>query len=275
MIELRDMHFAYPDGPEVLRGVSLRLGEGEVLGLMGPSGAGKSSLARQLNGLLRPASGAVLLDGRDVRDVAVAELSRSVGYVFQNPLHQLFADTVRAEVGLGARGRKKPEIERMLDRFNLAAFAERHPLALSEGQRKRVALAAVLATEPRILVLDEPTLGQDAVEKARLHTLVAELRAQGRAVLMITHDAEFAMACCDRLAIMQEGRLRLDGPATEVVHDEQAFLAARIIPPQIPSLARLLGWGQDVATIEEAVAHASVEPPGGQRRVAESKSGRA
>jgi energy-coupling factor transporter ATP-binding protein EcfA2 len=258
-IELREVRFRYPGGPEVLRGISISISGGEVVGLMGPSGAGKSSLARHLNGLLRPSSGQVLLNGQDTCRMPVAQLARSVGYVFQNPLHQLFASTVRDEVALGLRAQavggseRDARVQATLRRFNLAPFAERHPLALSEGQRKRVALAAVLATEPRILVLDEPTLGQDAVEKAHLRDLIAGLRERASGVLVITHDAEFALECCQRLAVMQEGRLRLDAPIAEAVQDEQAFLAARLVPPQIPSIARALGWSHSVLSVEQAL----------------------
>ncbi|MDE3076861.1 MAG: ABC transporter ATP-binding protein, partial [Chloroflexota bacterium] len=164
--ELVDVQFAYvPDKP-ILRGVSLALETGQCVGLMGPSGAGKSTLARHLNGLLRPSGGAVLLEGRDVRTQPVAALARHVGYVFQNPLHQLFAQTVREEVGLAltrgpnpsGRAEAERRVDEMLRALGLEDLASRHPLSVSEGQRKRIALAAVLAARPSFLILDEPTL---------------------------------------------------------------------------------------------------------------------
>ncbi|MBV9119791.1 MAG: ABC transporter ATP-binding protein [Chloroflexi bacterium] len=243
LICLDQVHFGFDAGHEIIRGVTLELSGGAVLGLMGPSGAGKSSIARLMNGLLRPSSGQVLLEGLDLRARPVSEIAKSVGYVFQNPLHQLFTESVRREVGLGVR--KQPDaqdrVQAMLERFGLEGLAQRHPLALSEGQRKRVALASVLVTRPRVLVLDEPTLGQDATEKDRLLALVAEVKKQGAAVLVITHDSEFAAACCDRLAIVQEGRIRTVGPLREVLMDEQAFLAARLVPPQLWMLSRQMG----------------------------------
>jgi energy-coupling factor transport system ATP-binding protein len=182
--------------------------------LVGASGAGKSTIARLALGLLKPASGAVRLGGLLTSTAPLSQLARIGGLVLQNPLHQLLAETVVGEVSLGL-GDLPPEerahrVDAMLDRFGLLPYRLRHPLSLSEGERRRLALAAILVREPRVLVLDEPTLGQDEGQRASLVALLLQLSQQGVAILAISHDPELVNDACERALILRDGRLTAD-----------------------------------------------------------------
>ncbi|MEM3716029.1 MAG: ABC transporter ATP-binding protein, partial [Candidatus Bathyarchaeia archaeon] len=167
MIEVEDVYFTYPNGVEALKGVSLKIYDGEFIAIMGQNGAGKTTLVKHFNGLLKPTRGRVLVDGVDTRHTTVASLARKVGFVFQNPDHQLFSETVEEEISFALRNFGFDEnvirerVEWALNLLDLAQYRKASPFMLSGGERKRVALASVLAWDPDILVLDEPTIGQD------------------------------------------------------------------------------------------------------------------
>ena len=206
--------FAYGAGAAVVADVSFGLWPGERVALVGPSGAGKSTLARLALGLLRPERGRVTLAGLPTDGTPFPALARVGGLVLQNPLHQLLAERVDDELALGlqdlAPADRSARVEALLDSLDLRPLRDRHPLALSEGQRRRVALAAVLARRPRVLVLDEPTLGQDERQRAALVGIVADLASGGAAVLAISHDPEFVNDGCDRVLALDDGRLAAD-----------------------------------------------------------------
>jgi energy-coupling factor transport system ATP-binding protein len=241
-IELEDVSFAYPDGTVALRGVGLRIEPGECVAIVGQNGSGKSTLVRHLNGLLRPASGRVLLDGRDISSVHVARLAASVGLAFQNPDRQLFAGGVRAEVefgprNLGVRGRElEVRVGRALEAVGLAADLEANPYDLGYSRRKLLALASVLAMETAVLILDEPTTGQDARGVARVREVVAAARAAGRTVVGISHDMRFVAECFERVVVMRAGRVVLDGTPSRVFA-EAAWpeLRAAFLEPPLPA----------------------------------------
>jgi energy-coupling factor transport system ATP-binding protein len=250
-IELEKVSFAYPDGTVALREVSLRLEPGEAVAIVGQNGSGKSTLVRHLNGLLRPASGRVLLDGRDVRAVHVARLAARVGLAFQNPDRQLFAARVRAEVefgprNLGLRGLELgARVRRALEAVGLAAEMDTNPYDLGYSRRKLLALASVLAMETPILVLDEPTTGQDARGVARIRDVVAGARAAGRTVIAVSHDMRFAAECFGRVVVMRAGGVVLDGLPGEVF-EEAAWpeLRASFLEPPLPAvMGARLGLG--------------------------------
>ncbi|MEM3440310.1 MAG: ABC transporter ATP-binding protein, partial [Candidatus Bathyarchaeia archaeon] len=178
MIEVEGLVFRYPNGFEALRGVDLRIGDGEFVAIMGENGAGKTTLVKHFNGLLKPTGGRVLIDGLDTKGASVAELSRSVGLVFQNPDRQLFSETVRDEVAFALRNFGFSDeiidkrVKRILRLLDLSEYADTSPFLLSGGERKRVALASVLVWDPKHVVLDEPTIGQDYLQKERLRNLI-------------------------------------------------------------------------------------------------------
>jgi energy-coupling factor transport system ATP-binding protein len=260
-ILVQDLWYAYPNGLEVLKGINLSIDEGEFIAIMGENGAGKTTLVKHFNGLLKPTRGRVTVNGIDTRKATIAELSREVGYVFQNPLYQLFSETVESEVAMGPEAQRLPRVEverrvnEALSALTISKYRERHPLMLSEGERKRVALAAVLSMEPKILILDEPSLGQDAAEKERLSSILRELHSQNRTVILVTHDVELAFDVVDRIIVMSKGEVLFDGPKRELLKKRGILLQASLVQPQIPLLASLLkpyGIPEDILTIQEA-----------------------
>jgi energy-coupling factor transport system ATP-binding protein len=211
---------------EAVRGVSLRVAAGEIVALMGRNGAGKTTLLKLLMGLLRPTQGRVLIAGQDTRKTPLETLARSVGYVPQRPDVLLFADTVQEEVDFTRRNHGLPgngATAALLGRLGLGAMAGRDPKEMSVGERQRVALAAVLAAEPAVLLLDEPTRGLDYGQKANLTATLQRLAAEGRAILLATHDVELAARVADRVVLLSAGQIVVDGPAREVMTDSLVF----------------------------------------------------
>jgi energy-coupling factor transport system ATP-binding protein len=215
-VGLRDVCYRYPNGPEALRGVSLALGGGERVALLGRNGAGKSTLVRHLNGLLRPASGSATVGGVETRKLSVARAARQVGIVFQDVRNQLFARTVRDELRFGPRnlGYSPAQIEALVDQalawLGLADVADEHPYDLPLSGRRLVAIAAVLAMDTRLLVLDEPTAGLDTSATERLVALAHDLAAQGRSVLVVSHDLDFCYEALERVVLVRDGLIALD-----------------------------------------------------------------
>ncbi|MEM0487678.1 MAG: ATP-binding cassette domain-containing protein [Candidatus Bathyarchaeia archaeon] len=239
MIEVRDVYFTYPSGVEALKGVSLTIKDGEFVSIMGENGAGKTTLVKHFNGLLKPTKGTVLVNGIDTKKVSVATLARKVGFVFQNPDHQLFSETVEDEVAFALRNFGfsedviKRRVEWALNLLGLSQYRKTSPFMLSGGERKRVALASVLAWDPEILILDEPTIGQDYLQKETLRQFIMQLREQGKTIIIVTHDVEFVAECNPRVILMRDGRIIADGEAKKVLTDSETLSKASIIPPQI------------------------------------------
>jgi energy-coupling factor transport system ATP-binding protein len=263
--------FAYPGGPPVLDQVSLTLAPGEVAALMGPSGAGKTTLARLALGLLRPQSGRIELCGYVTHRTPVSTLARLGGLVLQNPLHQLLASRVDDEVRLGLRHLPPAEAaERaatMLETFGLRELQARHPLSLSEGERRRLALAAVLARRPQVLILDEPTLGQDERTRLALGNLIRRLAAEGMAVLVISHDVEFVNDACDRVLLLRAGRIAADLPL-HLARDAPARLREAGLPlADVPATALCLSArgcpvrARRLPELLAAMGEGAVDPP--------------
>ena len=208
------------DGRSVLRGASLTSAAGEIVALLGANGAGKSTLLRHGNGLLRSQRGAVRVLGQPVGKRPVAELAREVGLVMQQPAHMLFAPTVRAELAAGPRALRRHDpawCEQLSAQFGLDPLLDRPPQMLSAGEQRRVALAAVLASRPRALLLDEPTAGQDANARATLRALLADCAAEGLAIIVATHDPRWAWPLCHRWAVLAEGQITTDADAATVL----------------------------------------------------------
>ena len=246
MLILDDVHFSYEGIYTALRGVSLQIDDGERVAVMGANGAGKTTLIKHMNGLLRPQKGGVFLDGKDTRNLSVAEMARVVGLVFQSPDHQLFLDTVHKEIAFGLRnlGFSDQEVEERcsdtMESLGLSQLSDRSPFALSGGERKRVALASVLATEPHVLALDEPTIGQDAHQKERLAELLAGLNKKGRTVIVVTHDIEFVVEHFPRTVVMANGKIIADGPTGSVLSSDRAIELCSLSYPQMTQAARAL-----------------------------------
>lgn len=262
MIEVVDVWYKYPDGPVALRGVSLKIERGELLAIMGENGAGKTTLIKHFNGLLKPQRGVVYVDGVDTRRTSVAELSRKVGIVFQNPDHQLFCSTVEEEILFSLSNleldedEKRRRLEWVLELLDLERYRQRSPFSLSGGEKKRLALASILCMKPEVLVLDEPTMGQDYEQKLKLAELLFSLVRAGRTVVVVTHDVEFAAMYFPRVVLMSQGRIVADGPPEEVLTNEKILESASLVPPQATKIAwkvssRVSGFPRKILRVDE------------------------
>jgi energy-coupling factor transport system ATP-binding protein len=242
MIEVRDVYFSYPSGVEALKGVSLTVRDGEFVAIMGQNGAGKTTLVKTFNGLLKPTKGNVTVDGTDTTKTSVAKLARNVGFVFQNPDSQLFSESVEEEIAFALRnfGFEKDVVEKRvtwaLNLLGLTQYRKASPFMLSGGERKRVALASVLAWDPKMLILDEPTIGQDYQQKEKLRQFILQMKTQQRTIIVVTHDVEFVAECNPRVLLMREGKIIADGEARKILTDPTSLTQASIVPPQIAQI---------------------------------------
>ncbi len=235
VISLRAVRHAYDGGPDALAGVSLDLRRGERMALLGPNGAGKSTLLKIVVGSLSPTAGTVRLLGEDVGTRPLAERARHVGFVPQNPSRLLFEETVADEIRFTRRAHGLPDTDPapLLARLRLGHRAQAHPRDLSVGERQRVALAAILAAEPEVLLLDEPTRGLDAGSKEVLRKILWQLSRRDRVTVVVaTHDVELAVRLAERAVVLEAGRIAADGPAREVMTASETFA---------PQIARLTG----------------------------------
>lgn len=258
-VRVRGLHYVYPNGTEALRGCDLSIATGEFVALMGENGAGKSTLVKHFNGLIQPQRGIVEVFGVSTKGVATEDLARQCALLGQNPNDYLFSDTLREELEFTLKNLVPPDtasvdlataarddvIDRTLRLFGLESHATDDPRSLSAGERQRAALASVLVAEPGIIVLDEPTRGMDYLNKQELGGLLRRLQSDGGAIVVVTHDVEFAAAFSDRVVLMGRGRVIADGPKHEVM-DGALFLA-----PQVNKLMR--GFVPGVLTVEEAL----------------------
>jgi len=241
MIEVRGLHFSY-DRDEVLRGVNTTISDGEFVAIMGENGAGKTTLVKHFNGLLKPTKGEVTIDGVSTKKTTVANLSRKVGLVFQNPDHQLFSETVFQEVAFSMKNFGyseeviKKRVDFILETLDLSSYADSSPFMLSGGERKRVALASVLVSDPKYLILDEPTIGQDFQQKDKLRGFIVQMNAQGRTVVIVTHDVEFVVDCKPRVMLVSGGHIIADGAYYKVLSDTALIQKASLTSPQIAML---------------------------------------
>jgi energy-coupling factor transporter ATP-binding protein EcfA2 len=243
-LEIRDLRFSFPDGSEALRGVDLRVAEGECVGLIGPNGAGKSTLLLHLNGILPEFGGrnggqeppAVLVFGQPISAVNLASIRRTVGLLFQDPDDQLFCPTVFEDVAFGPRqfGLNDAEVRRVVGQslamVGLTGLEARAPHRLSGGEKRRVCLAGVLACEPRILALDEPTSNLDPRGRRELKALLGRISATK---IIATHDLELVVELCTRAVVLDGGKVVAEGPPDALLSDEPLMLAHGLERPHI------------------------------------------
>lgn len=266
-LALEGVGFVYPDGTRALSGIDLAVAPGETVAIIGQNGSGKSTLVRHLNGLLRPTEGRVLHDGVDIAQARTAVLAARVGIVFQNPDRQIFAGKVRTEVEFGPRllgrtpGEAAEAAAQALAAVGLGDQADANPYDLGYARRKLLALASVLAMNTPVLVLDEPTTGQDARGLRRIQELVAQLAGTGRTIIAISHDMRFAAESFSRIVVMGAGRVLLDGsPADVFAEGAWPTLASTYLGPTLPArVGARLGLGStptDAALIEALAASA-------------------
>jgi energy-coupling factor transport system ATP-binding protein len=261
LITLEHVSFKYPTGVLALNDIDFNIQGGDFVAVMGENGAGKTTLAKQLNGLLKPSQGRVLVDGEDTKKVSVAHLARKVGLVFQNPDHLLFSETVKDEVAFGLKNfGYSPEVvekqvQRTLEALGLTEYKDTSPFLLSGGERKRVALASILASEPDYLILDEPTIGQDYLQKERLRNFILQLYSQGKAVVMITHDVEFVAESNPKVILLSKGEIVAAGPADSILSKDELVNRVSLVKPQMSRLFGALsqyGLPRDVVDVHRA-----------------------
>lgn len=262
LVHFEEVGFSYEKDTEVLHGINLDIRGGDVIAILGPNGAGKTTFVKHAIGLLKPKTGRVLVEGRDTRDTTVAQIASTLGYVFQSPSHMLFAPTVYEELAFGPKNLKHPkeqiekEVKEALKIVNLADKEKEPPLALSFGQQKRVSIAAILAMRSRILVMDEPTAGQDYLNY--MNFMDSILRMPGfEAILFITHDVDLAVIYANRVILVANGRVQADGKPHEVLRDLDLLKACRLVPTSLlaVNLDYLPNTGQFMRA--EALAHLS------------------
>ncbi|NLI13047.1 MAG: energy-coupling factor transporter ATPase [Peptococcaceae bacterium] len=247
LIKVENLTYQYNGAQPVLKNISLEIGRGECLAVIGQNGSGKTTLVKHFNGLLKPSSGRVYINGRDTGPQKVSTLARTVGYVFQNPDHQIFHDTVGKEVAFGLKNLRLPaeEIERRvneaLEAVGLTGHYATYPFNLSKGQRQRVALASVLAMHTEVIVLDEPTTGQDYRESVQIMEMVKNLHEKGHSIVFITHDMSLVARYAARTVVLCEGEILADAPVRAVFARPELLARSYLKPPQITLLAQELG----------------------------------
>jgi len=261
VISVNNVSFQYTGATsDVLTNVNLQIQDGEFVAIMGENGAGKTTLVKMFNGLLKPRLGNVTIDGTDTRKKSVAQLSRQVGLIFQNPDHQLFAETVRQELGFSLRnfGFEDEIIQRrvtnILTTLDLERYVDSSPFILSGGERKRVALAAILVWDPKHIIMDEPTIGQDYLQKDRLRNFIVQLVSQGKTIVIVTHDVEFVAECKPRVVLLSKGTVIADDTAERILTNEKLLAQASLVRPQIAELMHQLRVAEETPDIIDAYA---------------------
>ena len=257
MIRLEHVSFAYGTQGSSVQDLNFRIEKGEFAAILGANGAGKTTTVRLIDGLLRPTAGKVFLDGKDTVASSVSERARRVGFLFQNPDRQICKNTVREEILFGLRTVRGEEgeaalqarAEKVLKDFSFTGDEE--PFSLSRGQRQRVALASILAVEPEILILDEPTTGLDYRECCHIMDRIRRMNEENQVtVVMVCHDMEIVLDYAKRVLVMERGRLIADGRVPEVFRNAELMEQASILPPQIIDLSLRLGEGYEADTPE-------------------------
>ncbi|WP_022667493.1 ABC transporter ATP-binding protein [Desulfospira joergensenii] len=236
VLEIKDLNFAYDPQKPILKDVHLTLPQNEFLALMGHNGAGKTSLAKHLNGLIPCDPGVIFFQGRDITTMESRDLARSVGFVFQNPDHQIFETTVEKEIGFGLSGRKLSgqdiarQVDETLDLTGLGPVRSLHPFTLGKGTRQMIAMASILILRPRVLVMDEPFTGLDPGGSAQVMDLITKLHSRGTAIVLITHDLNLAARYARRLTVVDRGEIVLDEPMEFALENQDILAHAGLVP---------------------------------------------
>ncbi len=264
-IQVKDLEYRYPDGTKALDGINLEIGLGEMMALIGQNGSGKTTLSKCLNGLFKPTSGDVIVDGLNSRNTSIVQMVKRVGYVFQNPDHQLFNSNCWDEIAYGPRNIQLSEEEvkeRVAEAAQVVGLKEEyfgeHPFFLSKGLRQRVAIASILALRPRVIIVDEPTTGQDSYQSLEIMNFLRELNEQhGHTIVIITHDMPIVARYSRRVIAMGVGRILADDTPQAVFSQPDILAQTYLEPPQITQLAqRAQKWGfsPGILTVDEMMA---------------------
>jgi energy-coupling factor transport system ATP-binding protein len=264
MIEVRDLSFSYDGEREVLQEINIDIREGSYVAIMGDNGAGKSTLVRHFNGLLKPTKGSVLVDGLDTKKQSVSSLSRKIALVFQYPESMFFSETVHEEMAFALKAFgfsdeiAENRVRRYSTLFGLQKYEKRSPFTLSGGEQRRLAMACVLTWGPKYVVLDEPTAGQDQVQRELLMGIIRQLLTQGKTVVVVSHDVEFVAETSPHVFLMSKGRVIDEGEARLVLSNQEAVRRAGLILPQVTeAFAGVEELSQSIVSAEEATEEIS------------------
>lgn len=255
-LSLKNVSFSYPNGFEAVRNINLDFELGESVAIIGQNGAGKTTTVKLMNRLLVPTKGKVLVDGMSTKKATTAEISRKVGYVFQNPDDQIFQETIYKEIAYGLLKQKvetaivESRVARAAEICGLTEMLNEHPYNLPYSKRKFITIAAVIAMDPQVIILDEPTAGQDTDSNERLGRIIQHLAEQQKTVITITHDMEFVAREFNRVIVFANKEKQRDGSPMEIFWDDQLLTVSDLKKPVICQLAEVLGHN-NVLTIEE------------------------
>lgn len=261
IIEFKNVWYTYNKEVTALKGINLRIWKGEKIALIGQNGSGKTTLAKHMNGLLKPSQGDVIVKGFNTKTTPTSILTNIVGYVFQNPVHQIFMKSVYEEVAYGPKNQGLPieEVDRRvrnaLEMVGLTGYEDFHPHDLNYGQMKLLTIAAIIAMDPEVYVLDEPTSGQDHKGRREIMKLIQDLNKKGKTIIVITHDMRFVAEIANRTILMSKGEIIADGPTRDVFSKMDLLQKTNIKPPQIVQLCYELkkdGLNLDCITLSEA-----------------------
>ena len=263
MIQMEHVSFSYHEQGPSVQDISFRIGRGEFVAILGANGAGKTTTVRLMDGLLKPTSGRVLIHDVDTVKSSVSERASRVGFLFQNPDRQICRNTVREEILFGLKTVREAEGEEALNARceevlkDFGFTGDEEPFSLSRGQRQRVALASILAVEPEVLILDEPTTGLDYRECCHIMDRIRRMNEEQQVtVIMVCHDMEVVLDYAQRALVMAGGRLLADGPVPDIFRDTALMEQASVLPPQMIGLSMRLGKGFENADSPESVADA-------------------
>ncbi|MGM0125586.1 energy-coupling factor transport system ATP-binding protein [Enterococcus sp. AZ194] len=255
-LKLNQVSYSYPNGFEATQEVSTEFQLGEAVAIVGQNGAGKTTTVKLMNGLLRPTKGEVLIDGQSTKGLTTAQMSKHVGYVFQNPDDQIFQETIEKEIAFGPKSQKltsaeiQAKVKEAAEICGLTDVLHEHPYNLSYSKRKFITIAAIIAMDPEVIILDEPTAGQDRESTELLGRIIKELSNKNKAVITITHDMEFVAKEFQRVLVFADKRLRKEGTPRKIFWDEGLLTLSGLKQPYICQLAKALGF-QNVLTMEE------------------------
>jgi energy-coupling factor transport system ATP-binding protein len=263
-IQVKNLDFTYPDGTKALENINVSIEIGEFIALIGQNGSGKTTLSKLLNGLYKPSSGAVIVDGLNSKTTSIVQMVRRVGYVFQNPDHQLFNNNCWDEIAYGPRNIELPEEEvkiRVEEATQVVGlpkkYFEEHPFFLSKGLRQRVAIASILALRPQVIIVDEPTTGQDARQSFEIMDFLKDLNENhGHTIIIITHDMPIVAQYAHRVILMSEGKIVADDETARVFSQPEILAKTFLEPPEITQLAQSvqeLGFNPGTLTVAEMV----------------------
>ena len=261
-IQVVDLDFEYPDGTQALKDINLEINREDFIALIGQNGSGKTTLSKCLNGLYKPTAGDIVVDGLNSKDSSIVQMVRRVGYVFQNPDHQLFNSNCWDEIAYGPRNIQlsadevKERVDEAIQVVGLPKiYHDEHPFFLSKGLRQRVAIASILALRPHVIIVDEPTTGQDIKQSREIMDFLKDLNENhGHTIIIITHDMPIVGQYARRVVAMAQARIMADGPTRDVFTRAEMLEKTFLAPPQITQLAQSdpkLGYDPGTLTVDE------------------------